>query len=286
MLFNLVLVLSLSTSATASTIPDIRKLDDSTITNTACNKALEAEIHCDKFLSGIMTEDSEWTKEKVKLADSVCTDTCYDSLQRWYDTVTDACDNGEDNFLVLDKVSHTGYGGEMWRAFNETCVKDPKTGRYCQEIIEGFSEIEDDEQRPYEELCHPCYGKVITAMTGSPSWMVGSDPATDYWDGQLELVHKVCGDSGSSRSKPFLIGTEISKEEHSPGSSHGAISTPVSDVSTASLQRTSSTATASLETRLSETESAGSNDAGLLGVDNSGGYKYALLALGVGMFIL
>ncbi|KAM0226860.1 hypothetical protein ACHAPO_012013 [Fusarium lateritium] len=286
MLFNIFMALRLSTSALAGTIPDLRRSDDSTLTNKACNKALEKEIYCDKFLSGVMSDDeSLWTKKKVELADSVCTDTCYNSLQSWYDTVTDACDNGEDNYLLLDKVSHTGLGGSLWASWNETCVKDPKTDRYCQEIMEGFSEIEDGEQRPYDELCHPCYGKVITAMTRSPSWLLSSDPGTDYWNNQLELVHKICGGSDSS-SRPFLIGTEISKEEYSPGSTHGTTSTPSSDVSTVSLERTASTGTASLETTLSENEPSESNAAGILGFERLGGYKYAILAFGVDMFVI
>ncbi|KAG8669374.1 hypothetical protein FPOAC2_08702 [Fusarium poae] len=287
MLFNIIVALSLSTSVSAWIIPDLRKSDDSTLTNKACNKALEKEIHCDKFLSGVMSDDdSKWTKKKVELADSVCTDTCYNSLQSWYDTVTDACDNGEDNYLLLDKVSHTGFGGNLWASWNETCVKDPRTGRYCQEIIDGFSEIDDGEQRPYDELCHPCYGKVITAMTSTPSWLLSSNPGTDYWNGQLELVHKICGSSDSSKSRPFLIGTEISKEEHSSGSNHGITSTPSSDASTVSVQRTSSTGTASLETALSEIAPLESNAAGTFGAEHLDGYKYALLALGVDMFIL
>ncbi|RGP68829.1 hypothetical protein FSPOR_5035 [Fusarium sporotrichioides] len=282
MLLNLVLALSLSTSAIADILPDVRRPGDSTLTNKACNKALEADVKCDKFLPLLLEEYPEWTQEKIELADSICTDTCYDSLQSWFDTVTHACDEGEDNFLVLDKVSHTGLGGELWRSWNETCVKDPQTGRYCQD---GFTEIEDGEQRPYEELCHPCYGKVITAMTGSPQWMLASNPAVDYWNDQLELVHKICRGSGSSKSRPFLIGTEISKEEHSSGSTHGTTTTPVSDASTISFERTSSTGTASLETALSKSESSEDNAAGLLGVEHIGGYKYALLVLGVDMLI-
>ncbi|KAF5228676.1 hypothetical protein FANTH_14432 [Fusarium anthophilum] len=71
------------------------------------------------------------------------------------------------------------------------------------EILDGFSDIARDQKRPFEELCHPCHGKVLAVMSKSFLWSVADFyiwPTKDdlYWQGQLDLEQKKCGGSNST----------------------------------------------------------------------------------------
>ncbi|KAG9612301.1 hypothetical protein KCU77_g1765, partial [Aureobasidium melanogenum] len=58
-------------------------------------------------------------------------------------------------------------GGYMWEAWNETCYIEPQSGRYCNEIIDGFTEVEDIYHMPQDELCSYCYTKFWQMLQAS-----------------------------------------------------------------------------------------------------------------------
>ncbi|KAG9698201.1 hypothetical protein KCU95_g2830, partial [Aureobasidium melanogenum] len=59
------------------------------------------------------------------------------------------------------------YGGYMWEAWNETCYIEPQSGRYCNEIIDGFTEVEDIYHMPHNELCSYCNTKFYQMLQAS-----------------------------------------------------------------------------------------------------------------------
>ncbi|ENH68897.1 hypothetical protein FOC1_g10000294 [Fusarium oxysporum f. sp. cubense race 1] len=141
----------------------------------------------------------------VELADKICTDTCSDSFRIWNDTVTKDCAedmNGSDSNPRYTTHSLINTISQMWQGFNETCVKDTESGRYCQEIFDGFSDIPKHQERPFKELCHPCYGKVLTVMSKSFLWskadFIPRPTGDGYWHNQLDLVRKKCDGSNST----------------------------------------------------------------------------------------
>ncbi|KAM0243049.1 hypothetical protein ACHAP5_006921 [Fusarium lateritium] len=181
-----------------------KDVNDGHITS-ACAKALKAKIVCDDYVPHMnLNHYQKWVGD-VELADKICTDSCSESFRSWNDTVTKDCaeDMKEADYYHMGFfISNVGY---IWQGFNETCLKDDESGRYCQEIIDGFSDIPKKQERPFEELCHPCYGKLLTAMSKSFLWFASENyifSSTDnYWKGQLDLVHEKCGGSNSTTTQ-------------------------------------------------------------------------------------
>jgi hypothetical protein len=64
--------------------------------------------------------------------------------------------------------------------------------------MNNFSVVADDEERPLEELCHPCYVKMITMRSTSLAWPSLETPAGDWWQKELKLVQKKCSGSGAN----------------------------------------------------------------------------------------
>jgi len=73
------------------------------------------------------------------------------------------------------------------------------------EILDTFSEINYfRHDRSLEELCHPCYGKVLDVMSKSFLWYDPDDVLSLwstkglYWRRERELVHEKCGSSNGT----------------------------------------------------------------------------------------
>lgn len=91
------------------------------------------------------------------------------------------------------------------------------------EILDNFSKINYyRHDRPLEELCHPCYGKVLDIMSKSFLWYDPDDVlsiwSTEglYWRRELELVHEKCGKSNST-TIPTNAPTETATQRNTEG---------------------------------------------------------------------
>ncbi|KAF4944064.1 hypothetical protein FGADI_12946 [Fusarium gaditjirri] len=209
-------MLTLSFPATASAFHFSKESIGVDHVTKACAKALTSRIECDSYVLDMNPNYYQKWVGDTELADKICTRTCLDSFRIWNDTVTMDCAedmNGPD-FNARSTTQSTIFTvSYMRQGFNETCVKDTESGRYCQEILDGFSDIAKGQERPFEELCHPCYGKVLAVMSKSFLWSVAESyiwPPTEddlYWQGQLDLVQKKCSGSNST-----AIASESPKE--------------------------------------------------------------------------
>ncbi|KAF4331882.1 hypothetical protein FBEOM_14336 [Fusarium beomiforme] len=204
---NIKRILTLSFPATAGAFLFTEEWVAGGHVTKACAKALTSRIECDSYVPNMNPNHYQKWVGDTELADKICTKTCHDSFRIWNDTVTRDCAedmNGSDfnarstTHSIMLTVSH------IWQGFNETCIKDNESGRYCQEILDGFSDIARDRERPFEELCHPCYGKLLAVMSKSFLWSAAESyiwpPTKDdlYWQGQLDLVQTKCSGSNST----------------------------------------------------------------------------------------
>lgn len=145
------------------------------------------------------------------------------------------------------------------------------------EILEGFSQVEDDEERPYDELCHPCYRNVLIAMSTNRIW-TGPDAADDgYWPSQLELVHKKCGDSRGSE--------ESSKKKELSDTTQKTTGVSGMDMNPTTVSH-ETTGTAPVETVVTEAVSAEMNGVGILMVSQLRKLWVAVLMFILGTIIL
>ncbi|KAF5551240.1 NAD-dependent deacetylase sirtuin-6 [Fusarium mexicanum] len=200
----------------------------------ACDKAMSADIDCDREVISFLNGGWYGSLDSEALTDAVCTKACSQSLQDWYTNVSKDCEE--------DKARG---GLRIWTGWNATCLKDTKTGRYCNDIIADFTDVGEDEELPHDELCHPCYVKRLEMYKPSPYAL-----NIKWHEEQLELVHKKCASSTStetaattsSKSEPSGATTtaEASKTSQTASSEDKSVSSTRTPVQTTSSEPTAS----------------------------------------------
>ncbi|KAG7406624.1 hypothetical protein ACKAV7_014402 [Fusarium commune] len=212
---------------------------------SACEKVLRTEIDCDKYIFEFTVPEFRGeSSEDLQMADTICSNRCSDSLRNWYPKLIKEC--AEEDFM--SDTYPTNYflyiGNSMSSGWNQTCAQDAKTGRYCGEILNEFSEVKDDEEMPLDELCHPCYVKMIDMRSTSYAWPSLEDPGGSWWQKQLKLVKEKCSGSGSKEDASSLDGKESAEGETTSVTPHKTASADDSGVSTMTAASTLSTETA------------------------------------------
>ncbi|KAF4443790.1 hypothetical protein FACUT_1071 [Fusarium acutatum] len=197
----------------------------------ACDKAMAADIDCNKKVVSFLNGGWYGSLDSEALTDAVCTKTCSRSLQGWVANVSEDCE---------DEDKARG-GLRIWTGWNATCLKDTKTGRYCNDIIENFTDVEEGEELPHDELCHPCYVKRLEMYKPSPYAL-----NIKWHEEQLDLVHKKCNTSTSTSTKSEPSGAtttaEASKSSQTANSEEESVSSTETPVQTMSSEPTVSSA--------------------------------------------
>ncbi|ENH71506.1 hypothetical protein FOC1_g10007742 [Fusarium oxysporum f. sp. cubense race 1] len=163
----------------------------------ACDKAMSADINRNKNAFSFINGGWYGSLDSEALTDAVCTHTCSESLQDWVANVSKDCEDKEKS----------------------------RTGRYCNDIIEDFTDVGDDEELPHDEPCHPCYVKRLEMYKPSPHAL-----NIKWHEEQLELVHKKCSSSTStetatltsSKSEPSGAATTAEASEASQEAKGGS----------------------------------------------------------------
>ncbi|RBR26167.1 uncharacterized protein FIESC28_01058 [Fusarium coffeatum] len=194
-LFKHLVVLGLCFSAGAFRIYEAENLESHGFPES-CVSALSADITCDPYIRSFMQPRYRGSLRNVTLTDQICVGTCSGSLRKWVDTVSKEC--AGESFGSANNAP-TRYGGNIWAGWNETCIKDPRTKKYCNDIIDEFSSPGDDESRPREELCHICYQRRFAVMQSSQYSIYN-----EYYKNKLEYIYKTCGRSGPTEILPPL----------------------------------------------------------------------------------
>ncbi|KAI8649290.1 hypothetical protein NCS57_01465700 [Fusarium keratoplasticum] len=160
----------------------------------ACKKALSSKIICDQYITRFQEPSYRGSPDNEALTESICGKSCGKSLADWFNGVEAWCHG-----YNISRQLPTTRGGRMWAGVNETCVKDSKTGEYCNDIIDKFTEVDRIDEMPYSEVCSECYIKKLAMMQS------GSYSAYDEWfQDDLKLVYKTCGKQGPTDIPPSL----------------------------------------------------------------------------------
>ncbi|KAI8648485.1 Carbohydrate-binding module family 50 protein [Fusarium sp. Ph1] len=96
------------------------------------------------------------------LTESICGKSCGKYLVDWFNGVEAWCYG-----YNISRQLPTARGGRMWAGVNEICVKDNKTGEYCNDIIDKFTEVDRIDEMPCSEVCSECYIKKLAMMQSS-----------------------------------------------------------------------------------------------------------------------
>ncbi|KAH7202901.1 uncharacterized protein BKA55DRAFT_698815 [Fusarium redolens] len=180
----------------------IYESDDLNTVGTACASALSADIACNPYIHDFMSLRYRFSLENVTLTDEICVPSCSSSLRQWFNSVSKECTGDEWKSTMVPTV----YGGNIWAGWNETCVKDPKTKKYCNDIISEFPEL--GEKMAKEDLCHPCYRRRLALMQSSQYSVYNED-----YKKELERIYKICGGSGPTEIPPPLTRKDEEEEE-------------------------------------------------------------------------
>jgi hypothetical protein len=160
-----------------------------------CNRALVAKIDCPEFVLAFTEPRYHESLQDADLADAICTDTCSDSLRTWFDDVTTACEGR----TAVGSDTPARYGGFMWAGWNETCLRDTDSGLYCVDIMQNFANVDDVQQMPSDELCHPCHVSRLAMMQASPFSVYD-----ESYKSRLEYVYAQCGGEGPTDVPPAI----------------------------------------------------------------------------------
>ncbi|KAF2466137.1 uncharacterized protein BDR25DRAFT_237808 [Lindgomyces ingoldianus] len=177
-------------------IYDSQKLD--VTLGEGCINSLSANINCADYVQTFMMLSYRGSLENVTMTDTVCTSDCSGSLKNWFDSVSKSCAGKTLNDAVPMK-----FGGYMWAGFNETCVKDPKTKQYCNDIIAKFTNVDNITKMPQTELCHTCNVRRLSIMQSSQYSIYDS-----FYKTELEYVYAQCGLKGPTDIPPPLTATQ------------------------------------------------------------------------------
>lgn len=96
----------------------------------ACRTSMTQRIHCHKKTRSL---GQRYARERWglglrndTLSDLVCHSGCGESIATYFEGVERDCTALEERILIPAKR-----GGQLWAGWNETCLRDEKTERYC-----------------------------------------------------------------------------------------------------------------------------------------------------------
>ncbi|EPS32683.1 putative exo-beta-1,3-glucanase [Penicillium oxalicum 114-2] len=152
----------------------------------SCRTSLVATIKCDSFAQSMMSRSWHGSLGNDTLTDLVCDTSCGESLRDWFTLVQHNCAG----YKINDSPPEL-YGGRVWAGYNETCMKDKNSDKYCNAVIDGFTLVQTTEEMPQSEICSHCYTTRLQMMQQTPYSMYD-----DYYQGVLETINKRRGLSG------------------------------------------------------------------------------------------
>ncbi|KAF4987816.1 hypothetical protein FGRMN_10132 [Fusarium graminum] len=137
----------------------------------ACIKAMTVDIKCNREVTELNRTGWQGSLEDDKdnaITDSICSETCHQSLQQWAATVEKDCKE-----MAYEAARLTN-------GWEQLCDKDIH-GRYCNAVIDTFPDTDGDLSLEY--LCEPCYVRRL--------WMIDLPPYSPPRDQFLDLRDQI-----------------------------------------------------------------------------------------------
>ncbi|KAF9893487.1 hypothetical protein FE257_010799 [Aspergillus nanangensis] len=148
--------------------------------SATCKTALSQTIHCAPYLETRQSPSVGQYFENSTDADIICAPSCGESLKSWFDNVSSGCMN-----QTLGNSHPTLLGGYIYAAYNQTCLKDTKTGNYSQ-------------------ICSYCHMQKYI-MRQASAYTAYDVRAQD----NLKLINRICGLEGPTDMPDPVINVPV-----------------------------------------------------------------------------
>ncbi|KZN94210.1 Glucan 1,3-beta-glucosidase [Penicillium chrysogenum] len=155
---------------------------DANLLNTlpsSCQSALTQVIDCPDDAQKFQVARWYGGFENDTLTGQVCSAECEVSIKSWFDHVTDNCASVDQTNFPL-----TLRGGRFWASWNQSCVKDPDTGKYCGDVLNKQTSFDEST----DELCSFCRVDRYKKMQSTPYSYY-----SEVWQSQLQEINSECG---------------------------------------------------------------------------------------------
>ncbi|EXU95641.1 LysM domain protein [Metarhizium robertsii] len=152
---------------------------------STCRQVLQQVIKCEEYVANLGLKEYHGLVPDGVLADEVCKATCEISLTTARRRILGACSSTPElapGYPLLALVDSIIYG------WNETCLRDKSTGKYCNDILESWDSVDELDKMPETQLCSYCFGTKLRMMQQSP--YSGYD---ELFANTLEIVNEKCG---------------------------------------------------------------------------------------------
>ncbi|KAJ4415750.1 hypothetical protein N0V85_002573 [Neurospora sp. IMI 360204] len=159
-----------------------------------CESVLYQSINCDAYVLNLGQKVYHGSPGNKTFTDTICSTTCWTSLQTARRRIVGACAQTPDLFPGYPVLALIDPVVSGW---NETCLKD-SDGGYCNAKIEAFPEVESIEDMPQAQLCSFCLGAKLRLMQSSPYSAYDELHAE-----RLEYINKHCGAGTGGSTSPL-----------------------------------------------------------------------------------
>ncbi|KAL5603673.1 hypothetical protein FOVSG1_006423 [Fusarium oxysporum f. sp. vasinfectum] len=118
---------------------------------STCEATLYQTVSCPDEASDLMT-DGHIDSDDPAVTKLVCSKACGGSIAHMRLKVASACGFQE----MIPGMSYVNLVDKFWSSWNRSCFSDPKTGKYCNDVIAAFPEVDDISELPKSDLCSYC----------------------------------------------------------------------------------------------------------------------------------
>ncbi|KAM5467138.1 hypothetical protein MauCBS54593_005760 [Microsporum audouinii] len=130
-----------------------------------CEQVLYQNITCDPFVSTLGVMGYHGSLQDAALTDSVCPPACGNALKTARRRILGACAQSPE---IVPGYPVVALLDTVYIGWNETCLKDSTSSKYCNDIIESWPAVDKISDMPQDQLCSYCYGAKLRLMQQSP----------------------------------------------------------------------------------------------------------------------
>ncbi|KAH7126685.1 hypothetical protein B0J11DRAFT_604462 [Dendryphion nanum] len=152
--------------------------------NPRCEQVLYQSLNCDGFLSTFSSPAYRRSLEDEALTKSVCDTSCSSALETFHRRVAGSCASNPE---LIPGIPTLSLIDGLWGAWNETCLTDSETGKFCNDVIASWPDFESIDRMPKSYLCHYCFTQKLAVMQQNPFGIYGTGGYKDIYDTAVKV---------------------------------------------------------------------------------------------------